>query len=163
MSQNIADIEVNTIKGAKRSLGEYAGKVLLIVNVASACGYTPQYVGLEELYEEYRDRGLEVLGFPCNDFGGQEPGDAKDILACAVGRFGAQFDIFEKVHAVGPLQHPLYTRLTGAFEPKEDVRWNFEKFLINKQGDVIARFKSSVEPGSEKLLNAVEEELAKPD
>lgn len=160
MSENISDIEVTTIKGQKKTMGDYAGKVLLIVNVASACGYTPQYAGLEELYEEYRDKGLEVLGFPCNDFGGQEPGDAKDILACAVGRFGAQFDIFEKVHAIGTHQHPLFARLTGAFEPKEDIRWNFEKFLIDKQGDVIAWFKSSVEPGSEKLLNAVEEALA---
>lgn len=122
---------------------------------------TPQYSGLEELHELYRDQGLRVLGFPCNDFGGQEPGTNQEILEFAVDRFGVTFEMFEKLHAIGPQQHPLYARLTGAFEPKVDVRWNFEKFVVNRQGEVIARFKSRVEPGADELINALELALGK--
>jgi glutathione peroxidase len=160
MSKNISDITVKTIKGEEKKLGDYAGNVLLIVNVASECGFTPQYAGLEELHELYRDRGFRVLGFPSNDFGGQEPGTNQEILDFACNRFGATFDMFDKLHAIGPQQHPLYTRLTGAFEPKQDVRWNFEKFLVDKKGEVIGRFKSQVEPGADEMISAIEKALA---
>lgn len=121
---------------------------------------TPQYSGLEELYELYREQGFRILGFPCNDFGGQEPGTNEEILEFATDRFGVIFDMFEKQHAIGPQQHPLYARLTSAFEPIQDVRWNFEKFLVDKKGEVIGRFRSRVEPGSDELINAIEQALA---
>jgi glutathione peroxidase len=121
---------------------------------------TPQYSGLEEIYELYRDQGFRILGFPCNDFGGQEPGTNEEILEFATDRFGVTFDMFEKLHAIGPQQHPLYARLTSAFEPKEEVHWNFEKFLVNKKGEIIGRFRSRVEPGSAELIHAIEQALA---
>lgn len=121
---------------------------------------TPQYSGLEEIYELYRDRGFRVLGFPCNDFGGQEPGTNEEILEFARDRFGVTFDMFEKLHAVGSQQHPLYARLTSAFEPKVEVRWNFEKFLVDKKGEVIARFGTRVEPGADEITAAIEQALA---
>ncbi|MDB5081643.1 MAG: glutathione peroxidase [Chloroflexi bacterium] len=160
MSNNISDIEVKTIQGQEKKLADYAGNVLLIVNVASECGLTPQYAGLEEVNALYRERGLRVLGFPSNDFGGQEPGTNAEICDFAVKRFGVTFDMFEKVQTKGAQQHPLYARLTGAFEPKEDVSWNFEKFLVNRQGEIIARFKPRVEPGSDEVINAIEKALA---
>lgn len=107
----------------------------------------------------YQDKGLKVLGFPCNDFGGQEPGTNEEILKFATSRFGATFDLFEKVHAKGPQQHPLYATLTNSVEPKGEVGWNFEKFLVSKQGEIVARFKSRVEPGAEELITAIEREL----
>jgi glutathione peroxidase len=121
---------------------------------------TPQYSGLEEIYELYRDRGFKVLGFPSNDFGGQEPGTNAEILEFAQDRFGVTFDMFEKLHAIGPEQHPLYARLISAFEPKDEVRWNFEKFLVDKKGEVIARFRSRVEPGSDEIITTIEQALA---
>jgi glutathione peroxidase len=160
MSNNITDIEVKTIQGQEKKLADYAGNVLLIVNVASECGLTPQYAGLEEVNALYRERGLRVLGFPSNDFGGQEPGTNAEICDFAVKRFGVTFDMFEKLQTKGAQQHPLYARLTGAFEPKEDVSWNFEKFLVNRQGEIIARFKPRVEPGSDEVINAIEKALA---
>jgi glutathione peroxidase len=160
MSNNISDIEVKTIQGQEKKLADYAGNVLLIVNVASECGLTPQYAGLEEVNALYRERGLRVLGFPSNDFGGQEPGTNAEICDFAVKRFGVTFDMFEKLQTKGAQQHPLYARLTGAFEPKEDVSWNFEKFLVNRQGEIIARFKPRVEPGSDEVINAIEKALA---
>lgn len=121
---------------------------------------TPQYSGLEEIYELYREKGFQVLGFPCNDFGGQEPGTNEEILEFAQDRFGVTFDMFEKLHAIGPQQHPLYARLTSAFEPKEDVRWNFEKFLVDKKGEVIGRYRSRVEPANDELIAHIEKALA---
>ncbi len=161
MSSTIYDIAVKTIKGEDKQLNEYAGKVLLIVNVASECGYTPQYEGLEKLNQMYRDAGLHILAFPCNDFGEQEPGSNEEIVQFCTSNYGVTFELFDKVHAKGSQQHPLYARLTNAVEPTGPISWNFEKFLVNKQGEVIARFKSSVKPYSPDLIATLEGELAK--
>ncbi len=157
----ISDIAVKNIKGKSETFADYKGKVLLIVNVASYCGYTPQYKGLEQLNQDYREKGLRVLGFPCNDFGAQEPGTNEEIAKFCETSYGVSFDMMDKVHAKGSEQHPLYQTLTNAIEPKGDVAWNFEKFLISKQGDVVARFGSGVAPTSAELIQAVEAELAK--
>jgi glutathione peroxidase len=159
MTKNISDIAVTTIAGSPQTLGEYAGKVLLIVNVASYCGYTSQYKGLEALNQKYRDQGLRVLGFPCNDFGAQEPGTNQEIVQFCDRTYGVTFELFDKVHAKGAKQHPLYAALTTAVEPKGDVNWNFEKFLVNKQGEVVARYGSSATPDT--LVGAIEQELLK--
>lgn len=161
MSVTISDIKVKTINGEEKQLNEYANQVLLIVNVASYCGYTPQYQGLEQLNQKYRDAGLRILGFPCNDYGAQEPGSNSEILLFCTKNYGVNFDLFDKVHAKGPEQHPLYAVLTKAVEPTGDVSWNFEKFLIGKQGEVVARFQSRVAPTSPELISAIERELAK--
>lgn len=158
MSPSIADVSVNTIEGTPKSFGDYAGRVLLIVNVASYCGYTPQYKGLETLYQKYRDQGLEVLGFPCNDYGAQEPDSNEKIQQFCETRYSVTFPLFDKVHAKGAQQHPLYAKLTQA-APQGDVSWNFEKFLVNKKGEVIGRFKSAVAPDSAELIQAIEREL----
>lgn len=160
MSTTVSDITVKTIDGKEKQLNEYAGKVLLIVNVASYCGYTPQYSGLETLNQKYRDAGLRILGFPCNDFGAQEPGTNSEIAQFCETSYGVTFDLFDKVHAKGSEQHPLYAKLTEAVEPTGDVAWNFEKFLVNKQGEVVARFKSGVKPDSPELVSAIEQALA---
>ena len=161
MNNTIADISVNTPDGQAKALSQYAGKVLLIVNVASQCGYTPQYKGLEQLNQKYKAQGLEVLAFPCNDFGAQEPGTNDQIAQFCETSYGVSFALFDKVHAKGNGQHPLYARLTDAVEPTGAVAWNFEKFLINKQGEVVARYKSAVSPESPELIAAIERELAK--
>jgi glutathione peroxidase len=161
MSTNISDITVTTINGEEQQLSEYQGKVLLIVNVASYCGYTPQYEGLEKLNQEYKDSGLMILGFPCNDFGAQEPGSNEEIAQFCTSKYGVSFELFDKVQTKGPQEHPLYARLTNAVEPTGPVAWNFEKFLVNKQGEVVARFKSSVKPYSPELIATIESELAK--
>lgn len=160
MSIAIADVSVKTIDGTDKTLSDYAGKVLLIVNVASQCGYTPQYKGLEALYQKYRDQGLEVLAFPCNDYGAQEPGSNSEIQQFCETRYGVTFPLFDKVHAKGSDQHPLYARLTQT-APTGDVAWNFEKFLISKQGEVVGRYKSSVSPDAAELTAAIERELSK--
>lgn len=161
MTSTISDIKVKTIAGSDKQLGEYAGKVLLIVNLASYCGYTPQYKGLEELNQKYSDAGLRVLGFPCNDFGAQEPGTNSEIVEFCTTKYGVSFELFDKVHAKGSEQHPLYAKLTSSVDPKGDVSWNFEKFLVNKQGEVVARFRSSVGPESPELIAAIDRELVK--
>ena len=161
MSNTVFDISVKTIKGEDKQMSEYAGKVLLIVNVASYCGYTAQYAGLEKLNQKYRDAGLRILGFPCNDYGMQEPGTNSDIVQFCQRNYRISFELFDKVHAKGSEQHPLYYRLTKAAESKGEVSWNFEKFLVNKQGEVVAHFKSSVTPDSPELIAAIEQELAK--
>ena len=158
---NISDIAVKTIDGNEEKFADYKGMVLLIVNVASYCGYTPQYHGLEELNQQYGDRGLRVLGFPCNDFGAQEPGTNAEIADFCELNYGISFELFDKIHAKGSQQHPLYQILTNSVEPKGDVAWNFEKFLIGKQGEVVARFGSGVTPTSSELIQAIEAELAK--
>lgn len=159
MSTSITDISVNTISGTPQSLSDYRGKVLLIVNVASYCGYTPQYTGLEALYQQYRDQGLEVLGFPCNDYGMQEPDSNAKIQQFCETRYGVSFPLFDKIHAKGTQQHPLYATLTQT-APAGEVSWNFEKFLVNKQGEVVARYKSAVAPDAAELVRAIEQELA---
>ncbi len=161
MSATVSDIAVKTIDGKDKKLAEYSGKVLLIVNVASYCGYTRQYSGLEELNKKYGDRGLEVLGFPCNDFGAQEPGTNEEIAQFCETKYGVTFDIFDKVHAKGASQHTLYQTLTSSVEPTGEVAWNFEKFLIDKKGEVVARFKSGIAPNDSELIQAIEAELAK--
>ena len=158
---NISDISVKTIDGKDQKIADYQGNVLLIVNVASKCGYTPQYTGLEQLNQEYGDKGLKVMGFPCNDFGAQEPGSNEEIAQFCTLNYGVKFDMFDKVHAKGAEQHPLYKTLTSSVEPQGDVAWNFEKFLIDKQGNVVARYKSGVTPTSSELTSAIEAELAK--
>jgi glutathione peroxidase len=161
MSNTVFDIAVKTIKGEDKQMSEYAGKVLLIVNVASYCGYTAQYAGLEKLNQKYRDAGLRILGFPCNDYGMQEPGTNSDIVQFCQRNYRISFELFDKIHAKGLEQHPLYHRLTKAAESKGEVSWNFEKFLVSKQGEIVAHFKSSVTPDSLELIAAIEQELAK--
>jgi glutathione peroxidase len=153
MGQNISDIAVKTITGEDKKLSDYAGNVLLIVNVASRCGYTGQYKGLEALNQQYRDRGLQVLGFPCNDFGAQEPGSNEEIATFCDRNYGVSFDMFDKVAILGGSKHPLYSALTTV-APAGDVKWNFEKFLVNKSGEVVGRFGSSATP--ESLATAIE-------
>ncbi len=161
MTTTVSDISVNTITGDTKPLSDYAGKVLLIVNVASYCGYTPQYTGLEKLHQQYKDKGLSVLGFPCNDFGAQEPGTNEEILDFCTINYGASFELFDKIHAKGAEQHPLYERLTTGSSPAGEVSWNFEKFLISKAGEMVGRFRSAVAPDSPELISAIETELAK--
>ncbi|MEC4805695.1 MAG: glutathione peroxidase [Jaaginema sp. PMC 1079.18] len=161
MSQTITDLTVNTIDDREKDLKDYLGYVVLIVNVASYCGFTSQYKGLEALNQKYKDQGLRILGFPCNDYGAQEPKSNPEILEFCQTKYDVTFDLFDKVHAVGSQQHPLYKRLTQATENKADVGWNFEKFLVNKTGEVVERFKSGVAPESTELVSAIERELAK--
>jgi glutathione peroxidase len=161
MGSTISDITVKTIKGEEKQMKEYGGNVLLIINVASYCGYTPQYSGLEKLNQKYGDKGLRILAFPCNDFGMQEPGTNEQIIQFCTTSYGVSFEMFDKVHAKGSDKHPLYDKLTTGVEPTGDVAWNFEKFLINKQGEIVSRYKSSVSPESPDLIAAIEKELAK--
>ncbi len=155
---NISNIAVKTITGQDAKLSDYAGNVLLIVNVASYCGYTGQYSGLEALNKKYGAQGLKVLGFPCNDFGAQEPDSNEKIATFCETSFGVSFDLFDKVKILGADKHPLYAELTQT-APAGDVKWNFEKFLVNKQGEVVGRYPSSATPAS--LEGTIEAELAK--
>lgn len=161
MTNTIADVFVRTMDGQPKPLSDYLGHVLLLVNVASYCGYTSQYGGLEKLNQRYRDRGLRILGFPCNDYGAQEPGTNEQIAQFCETSYGVTFDLFDKLHAKGADQHPLYARLTQAVEPKGEVSWNFEKFLVSKTGEVVSRYRSSVTPEDPDLVAAIERELAK--
>ena len=158
MTINVSDVAVRDAKGSERKLGEWGGKVLLIVNVASRCGFTRQYAGLQKLQDTYGPQGFTVLGFPCNDFGAQEPGTLPEIQQFCSTTYGANFELFDKVHATGAKTEP-YSTLTQV-EPAGDVAWNFEKFLIGKDGSVIARYKSGVEPDSAELTAAIETALA---
>jgi glutathione peroxidase len=158
MPLSVTDVVVRDAGGLERRLGEWNGQVLLIVNVASRCGFTRQYAGLQALQERFADRGFAVLGFPCNDFGGQEPGTLPEIQQFCSTTYGASFQLFDKVHATGSKTAP-YDTLTQA-EPAGDVAWNFEKFLIGKDGTVLARFKSNVEPDGAELAAAIEQALA---
>ncbi len=158
------DVTMNRIDGSEVNLAdEYAGNVLLIVNVASKCGYTPQYAGLQQLHERYAEHGLAILGFPANEFGHQEPGTNSEIAQFCDENFGVTFDMFEKVVVKGGDISPLYQRLTSeqmsAF-PGE-IKWNFEKFLIDRTGRVVARFPSKVEPLSEEITSAIELALSR--
>jgi glutathione peroxidase len=155
-------IPLKTIDDQPATLQAYAGKVLLIVNVASQCGYTPQYEGLQGLYQKYQARGLEVLGFPSNDFGQQEPGTEAEIKEFCSSRYHVTFPMFSKIHVTGDEQHPLYAALTGSDSPKPGpVQWNFGKFLIGRDGKVLARYDSDTEPDSAELTKAIEAALAK--
>ncbi|GLH73308.1 glutathione peroxidase [Geothrix limicola] len=153
---SLHDITLNTLDGKPQSLAAYKGKVVLAVNVASECGFTPQYAGLEKLYEQQKGRGLVVLGFPCNQFGGQEPGSAEEIHSFCQKNYGVTFPLFEKLEVKGPGQAPLYQFLTAKHgEPA----WNFHKYLIGKDGQVIAAFSSKVAPDSPELKAAIEAAL----
>jgi glutathione peroxidase len=158
MPLSVTDVVVRDAGGQERRLGDWNGQVLLIVNVASRCGFTRQYAGLQALQERFGDRGFAVLGFPCNDFGGQEPGTLPEIQQFCSTTYGANFELFDKVHATDSKTAP-YDTLTQA-EPAGDVAWNFEKFLIGKDGTVLARYKSSVEPDGAELTAAIEQALA---
>ena len=146
--KTVYDFTVKDRKGAEVSLSEYRGKVLLIVNTATGCGFTPQYVGLQELYDKYRDQGFEILDFPCNQFGNQAPGSDDEIHEFCVGRFSMTFPQFSKIDVNGKDEDPLYTWLKsqkgGALGSK--IKWNFTKFLIDRQGNVVARFAPNKEP-----------------
>jgi glutathione peroxidase len=155
----IHDFAAQTIDGNERSLRDYSGKVLLVVNVASQCGLTPHYAGLQELYESFRDRGLVVLGFPCNQFGSQEPGTETAIKTFCETRYGVTFPMFAKVEVNGGNRHPLYAFLTE--QPTQpdgpgDIQWNFAKFLIDRAGKVTARFAPPTKPVSDEIVSAIE-------
>ena len=154
---------INAIDDKPVELSKYKGKVLLIVNVASKCGMTPQYEALQALHEKYKDKGLAILGMPCNQFGGQEPGSNKAIQEFCSSKYKVTFDMFSKMDVKGKDASPLYKQLT-ALETKPKgagaVGWNFEKFLINRKGEVIGRFGSGVEPDSKELLDAISKALA---
>lgn len=155
----IYQFELQTLDGRKTSLAEWQGKTLLIVNVASKCGFTPQYKGLEDLYRKYKDRGLVILGFPCNQFGAQEPGDAEEIKNFCSLTYSVSFPMFSKVDVNGDQTHPLYAHLKS--EEKgilgtESIKWNFTKFLVNKNGEVVARFAPQTTPEQlEKEISAI--------
>jgi glutathione peroxidase len=157
----ITAIPFKTITGKDTSLADYKGKVVLIVNTASKCGLTPQYESLEALQKKYESKGFTVLGFPCNDFGNQEPGTADEIQQFCKTKFAVSFPLMEKIHVKGPEQHPLYAALSGkdgAFPG--DVKWNFGKFLIGKDGKPIARFEPKQTPDSPEVTAAIEKALA---
>ncbi|WP_010273514.1 glutathione peroxidase [Paenibacillus senegalensis] len=156
---SLYEIEVNKANGQPATLEEYRGKVLLVVNVASQCGFTKQYEGLEALYKQYRSSGLEILAFPSNDFGAQEPGTMEEIQEFCKVNYGVTFPLFEKLRTVGPKQHPLYSWLTNQSESAREVQWNFEKFLVSREGQVLARFESKVAPEDEELVSAIQKAL----
>ena len=159
---NINDITVLDMNNKEVKLSDYNGKVLMIVNVASECGSTPQYKGLEEIYKEYNPQGFEILAFPCNDFGGQEPGSNEQIQNFCSSKFGVTFKLFDKIKVLGDEKSTLYERLiNNSVTEKGDVKWNFEKFLISKEGKIVSRFRTKVEPTSEEVIAAIEKELKK--
>jgi glutathione peroxidase len=146
---SLYDISARDISGAERSLADYRGKVLLVVNVASRCGFTPQYAGLEALYRKYHDRGFEVLGFPCNQFGAQESGSEAEIQTFCSTTYGVSFPLFAKVDVNGTAAHPLYRLLKGerpGILGTEAIKWNFTKFLVNRQGEVVKRYAPNDKP-----------------
>jgi glutathione peroxidase len=183
MSASIYDIPVKKISGEDASLGEFKGEVVLIVNVASKCGLTPQYEGLEKIYEQYKGQGLVVAGFPANDFKAQEPGTNEEIVAFCTTNFGVKFPLFDKITVVGDHKHPLYAALIAAqptaislaevplreklkgwgidtvLEP--ELAWNFEKFLVSREGEVVKRFSPDTAPDDPALVAAIEAELEK--
>jgi len=161
MSDNIKDIVVKDMDGKDVKLADYNGKVVLIVNVASECGYTPQYKGLESIYEKYKDKGFEILAFPCNDFGKQEPGTNEEIKNFCSSSYNVTFKLFDKIKVLGDERSPLYEKLiNNSVTENGDVKWNFEKFLIGKKGNIVARFRSKITPESEEVITAIEKELA---
>ena len=161
MGKNIKQVTVKDIDGKSVNLADYKGKVLLIVNVASYCGFTKQYAGLEQIYKKYKDKGFEILAFPCNQFGEQEPGTNEEIKNFCSSKFDVNFKLFDKIDVNGKNKSPLYSILTdNEVTGKADIKWNFEKFLIDKDGNIVARYASKVEPTSKELISAIEKELA---
>lgn len=162
VNKSIYNFSVKDIDGKEIQLSDYKGRILLIVNVASRCGFTKQYNGLEEIYRKYKERGFEILAFPCNDFGNQEPGTNEEIKEFCSSKFDVSFQLFDKVKVLGSDKEPLYAFLTdNPVTGKSDIGWNFEKFLIDGEGNIVKRFKSNVDPLSEILITVLEEELQK--
>jgi glutathione peroxidase len=183
MSASILDIPVKKITGEDTSLDEFKGRVLLVVNVASKCGLTPQYEGLEKIYEQYKGQGLVVAGFPANDFKAQEPGTNEEIVTFCTTNYGVKFPLFDKITVVGAEKHPLYKALIDAQPkavsvsevpwreklkgygietlPEPEILWNFEKFLVSRKGEVVKRFAPDTQPDAPELVSAIETELKK--
>jgi len=162
LKNNINDITVKDMNDSTIKLSDYNGKVLMIVNVASKCGNTPQYAGLEELYKKYGPKGFEILGFPCNDFGGQEPGTNEEIKFFCTTNYDVTFKLFDKIKVLGKEKCTLYERLTNNdVTKKSDIEWNFVKFIISKSGEIVARFGDKVQPDNPKIISTIEEQLAK--
>ena len=158
----VHDIDVKTLSGQPASLGDLAGTTLLVVNVASKCGLTPQYEGLQRLHERFAGRGFTVVGFPCNQFGAQEPGTPEEIGEFCSVNYGVSFPMFEKIEVNGPRRHALYAELTAvpdADGEAGDIQWNFKKFLVGPDGTIIARFRPLIEPEDPALVSAIEENL----
>ncbi|MEU6774040.1 glutathione peroxidase [Streptomyces sp. NPDC046759] len=159
---NALNVEIGALQGGPANLSQYEGKTVLVVNVASKCGLTPQYTGLEKLQERYADRGFTVLGVPCNQFLGQEPGTAEEIAEFCSATYGVTFPLTEKIEVNGEDRHPLYQRLVDVADAEGhsgDIRWNFEKFLIGRDGTVVARFSPQTEPESDAVVAAIEAQL----
>jgi len=159
---SIYEIRVRTLSGEETTLGEHEGKVILIVNVASRCGLTPQYTGLERLHSTYAQRGFAVLGFPCNQFAGQEPGSPAKIHTFCSTTYGVTFPLYEKIDVNGEGRHPLYATLTRARDARGnagDVAWNFEKFLVSLHGEVVARYRPKITPEDPALIAAIETQV----
>jgi glutathione peroxidase len=160
-AESIYDIPLKDIDGKDATLKPYAGKVLLVVNVASKCGFTPQYTALEAAYQKYAAQGLVVCGFPCNQFGGQEPGTDAEIKQFCSTKYSVTFPMFDKLEVNGANRHPLYVALAGADSPfPGNIKWNFTKFLIGRDGKILKRFDSGVKPDSEEVTKAIEAALA---
>ncbi len=160
---SVHEIELLTLAGKPASLGDFAGSTILVVNVASQCGLTPQYAGLQDLHDRFAGRGLVVAGFPCNQFGAQEPGTAQEIGEFCSVNYGVTFPMFAKLEVNGPGRHPLYTELTAVPDgdgEAGDVQWNFEKFLVDGEGAVVARFRPLTEPQAPEVVAAIEAHLA---
>jgi glutathione peroxidase len=161
-AMTLYDIPIATLDGKPSSLAPFRGKALLLVNVASKCGLTPQYGGLERLHEKYEARGFSVIGFPCNQFGGQEPGSSEEIAQFCSTTYGVTFPMFEKIDVNGPNRHPIYDALTAVSDDEGqagDIQWNFEKFLVAPGGEIVSRFRPMTEPGDPKLEGAIEARL----
>ncbi|MGD0381258.1 MAG: glutathione peroxidase [Acidimicrobiales bacterium] len=159
MVSDLYDVPIHTLQGKDSSLAPYKGKALLLVNVASKCGLTPQYAGLQKLQDTYGDKGFSVLGFPCNQFLEQEPGSPDEIAEFCSVNYGVTFPLFEKIDVNGPNRHPLYDELTTKADSEGaagDIQWNFEKFLVSPAGEIVARFRPGVEPEDKALVDAVE-------
>jgi glutathione peroxidase len=159
---SIYDLPINTLEGSPDLLAQQKGKVTLVVNVASKCGLTPQYTGLEQVHEKYADRGFSVVGFPCNQFMGQEPGTPEEIREFCSTQYNVTFPLSEKIDVNGAQRHPVYMELTQTADAEGhdgDIRWNFEKFLVAGDGTVIARFAPTVEPEASEIVDAIEAAL----
>lgn len=159
--ETVYDFNVKSLEGEEVKLSKYKGKVLLVVNVASACGATPQYEQLQSLHEKYSEKGLVVMGFPCNQFGAQESGSASEIREFCSSTYSVKFPMFEKVDVNGKDQTPLYELLKAQADDHSNIGWNFEKFIIGKDGKVAARFKTRTKPDAPEVITLLEEELAK--
>ena len=160
---SVYDVSINALDGSPVDLHDFEDREVLLVNVASKCGLTPQYTGLEELQKRYADRGFTVLGVPCNQFGGQEPGSSEEIAEFCKANYGVEFDMLSKVNVNGEKAAPLYKYLTSKeTDPKfaGDIKWNFEKFVFDRQGNVVARFPSKVKPDDKEVVDVIEAKLA---